>query len=98
MTPCLLQCKMQSEKCKIQNDGMNGFTFDALVRSPQCCHCEERSDAAISFFQTVTNYEIASLRSQRRLLELFTNESHFSFCILHFPSISSTNSRIVLCT
>src|SRR3990172_4355725 len=75
MTPCLLQCKMQSEKCKIQNDGMNGFTFDALVRSPQCCHCEERSDAAISFFQTVTNYEIASLRSQRRLLELFTNAS-----------------------
>ena len=46
-----------------------------LVRSPQCCHCEERSDAAISFFQTVTNYEIASLRSQRRLIGLFTNES-----------------------
>jgi hypothetical protein len=26
-------------------------------------------------FQTITNDEIASLRSQRRLLEFFTNES-----------------------
>jgi hypothetical protein len=30
-------------------------------------HCEERSDAAISICQAKANYEIASLRSQRRL-------------------------------
>jgi len=40
---------------------------DGLVKSPQCCHCEERSDAAIPIYQADTNYEIASLRSQRRL-------------------------------
>jgi hypothetical protein len=48
---------------------------DGLVRSLLCRHCEERSDAAISFFQAVTNCEIASLCSQRRLKGLFTNTS-----------------------
>jgi hypothetical protein len=38
-----------------------GAKHDGLVKSPQCRHCEERSDAAISFFQTGTNCEIASL-------------------------------------
>jgi hypothetical protein len=34
-----------------------------------------QAGAAISLFQTGINCEIASLRSQRRLLELFTNAS-----------------------
>jgi hypothetical protein len=47
-----------------------------------------QAGAAISFFQTVTNYEIASLRSQRRLLKLFMNESKLFFsatCRFCFP-------------
>jgi hypothetical protein len=30
-----------------------------VLKSPHCCHCEERNDAAISIFQADTNYEIA---------------------------------------
>jgi hypothetical protein len=54
---------------------INASTGDGFVKSPQCCHCEERSDAAISFFQSVTNCEIASLCSQRHVSRLFTNAS-----------------------
>ena len=38
--------------------------LDGSQKSPGACHCEERSDAAISLFQALTKAEIASLRSQ----------------------------------
>jgi len=31
---------------------------DGLVKSPGACHCQERSDAAISLFQALTQAEI----------------------------------------
>ncbi len=33
--------------------------IEGLVKRPHCCHCDERSDAAISTYQADTNYEIA---------------------------------------
>ncbi|HAS54289.1 MAG: hypothetical protein A2X56_06160 [Nitrospirae bacterium GWC2_57_13] len=61
---------MRKQKTLLSN-GVNklyGLTkdeikIDGLVKSPQCRHCEERSDEAILIFQTVMNCEIASLRS-----------------------------------
>jgi hypothetical protein len=41
---------------------------DGLVRSPHCCHCEERSDAAISIFQADTNYESGAPSGRSRRL------------------------------
>ena len=55
------------------------YKDDDLVRSPYRCRCEERSDAAISIFQADTNYEIASLRSQRRLFRLLTKPSRIYY-------------------
>ena len=60
------------------NDQRVRFKADGLVKSPHCCHCEERSDAAISIYQADMKCEIASLRSQRRLLGLFTNSSNIA--------------------
>ena len=37
---------------------------DNVIKSPDRCHCEERSDVAILVFQLLTKAEIASLRSQ----------------------------------
>jgi hypothetical protein len=45
---------------QIQGTFQESIKKDGLVKSPQCRHCEERSDAAISVFQADTNYEIAS--------------------------------------
>jgi hypothetical protein len=46
------------------NEGRFLFNYDGLVKSPQCRHCEERSDAAISFYQLPT----ARLRSLSRAI------------------------------
>jgi hypothetical protein len=43
-----------------------------------------RSNAAISIYQADTNYEIASLRSQRRLSRLVTNASRLKFVLIRF--------------
>jgi len=40
------------------------LNFYGLAQSPGACHCEERSDAAILFYQALTKAEIALLRSQ----------------------------------
>ena len=40
--------------------------IDGLVKSPQSRHCEEQSDAAISFFQSATNSEIAKFIPSRK--------------------------------
>jgi len=55
--------------------------LDGLVKSPYRCHCEERSDAAISIFQADTNYEIASLSegSYRHLAKTAFSVKRF-FC------------------
>ena len=50
--------------CRLLPPFSNSVT---IVCPPHCCHCEERSDAAISVCQTDTNYEIASPRPQRWL-------------------------------
>ena len=66
----LIFVSMVSEiSAKLQINSKN--QVDGLVKSPMCCQCEEQSDVAISILQTVINYEIASLRSQRRLAGLF---------------------------
>jgi hypothetical protein len=71
---------------------------DAFAEIPLRCHCEERSDAAILFFQTVTNFEIASLRSQRRLSKLITRPSNlFSIFSYHvFSSITCYDNLVLL--
>jgi len=48
----------------IVTQGHNYVNIDGLAKSHTRCHCEERSDVAISLFQLVANYKIASLRSQ----------------------------------
>gem|GEM_PF-4092542 len=50
--------------------------IDELVKRPQSRHCKECSDVAISTVQPIMNCEIASLRSQRSFLILFTNASN----------------------
>jgi hypothetical protein len=45
-------CGRERSVSAAQKDG-------GLLRSFHCCHCEERSDAAISIYKADTNYEIA---------------------------------------
>jgi hypothetical protein len=49
---------------------------DEFVKSPTTCHCEERSDEAMTRNQALTKYEIASLRPEHHAVQGFPRNDH----------------------
>ena len=50
------------------------FNYDSVVKSPDRCHCEERSDVEIFFFKYL---------QRQRLLHFVRNDNFFDFLRLH---------------